>query len=184
MLCFYTHIRILALHPKIDPFCYLLVGILLVLKTSFSRRETFCHNDSHVLAPNYILDMYNSFDYKDPIERKYLDGSGRTAYFAPGELSKIENYDEALSCRFYKWDIHHRLEINPDGSRGLLKKQLIEMGLYYHRPASELIFLTEHQHLQLHGRTQAFHKNTHKIKPHLNLEDPAWKRFLESKKVR
>lgn len=128
--------------------------------------------------------MYDSFDYKDPIERKYLDGSGKMAYFAPGELSKIENFNEALSCRFYKWDIHHRLEVNPDGSRGLLKEQLIEMGLYYHRPASELIFLTEHTHHQLHGRTQAFRKKVTKAEPHLNLEDPAWKRFLESKKVR
>ena len=62
--------------------------------------------------------------------------------------SLIENYDKAIADTTQRWEIHHRVEILPCGrfSRDDLKK----FGLYYKRPASELIFLTSSAHQQLH----------------------------------
>ena len=69
-------------------------------------------------------------------------------YWADGELTKIENYDKAVADTTQVWDCHHRLEVQ-DG-KPVLKKDLIAQGLYYHRPAEELIFLTEKEHCLLH----------------------------------
>lgn len=60
---------------------------------------------------------------------------------------QIENYQEALNDPDRVWDCHHRRETD----EGLTKKQLIKMGLYYHRPPEELIFLTRKDHRILHG---------------------------------
>ena len=62
--------------------------------------------------------------------------------------SLIENYDKAIADTKQTWDCHHRGEVLPCGrfSRDDLKK----FGLYYNRPASELIFLTSSEHQQLH----------------------------------
>jgi len=71
-------------------------------------------------------------------------------YFAPGELDKIENYGSASQDKFVGWHLHHRLEINPDGSVGKSRNSLIDENLYYYRPASELVFLQSSIHRQLH----------------------------------
>lgn len=68
-------------------------------------------------------------------------------YFAPGELTKIENYDRARSEGFYGWAIHHRL------GESYLRRDLIARNLYYSRPAEELIFLTVPMHMQIHHTT-------------------------------
>jgi len=57
----------------------------------------------------------------------------------------IENYDKAINDDTQIWQLHHRLEDN-----GFTKNDLINKGLYYNRPANELIFLTIHEHRQLH----------------------------------
>ena len=64
------------------------------------------------------------------------------------DLSLIENYDKAIADTTQTWDCHHREEILPCGkfSHNYLKK----FGLYFNRPASELIFLTPTAHRQLH----------------------------------
>lgn len=69
-------------------------------------------------------------------------------YWADGELTKIENYDKAIADTTQVWDCHHRLEIQ--NGKPVLKKDLIAQGLYYHRPAEELIFLTHREHIALH----------------------------------
>ena len=46
------------------------------------------------------------------------------------------------------WVCHHRLEIQ--GDEKYSTRQLIEMRLYYERPANELIFLSKQQHASLH----------------------------------
>ena len=63
------------------------------------------------------------------------------------DISLIENYDKAVNDTTQTWCCHHKLEIE------LLKKpsELIEMGLYFDRPASELIFLTRSEHIKLHN---------------------------------
>ena len=74
-------------------------------------------------------------------------GPGRR-YWAEGELTKIENYDKAIADTTQVWDCHHRVEIQNE--KVVLKKDLIAQGLYYHRPAEELIFLTHSEHVVLH----------------------------------
>lgn len=66
------------------------------------------------------------------------------------EISLIENYNEAISDQKRTWDVHHRRECDSKGKTLFTKKQLIEMDLYYNRPASELIFVTRSMHWKLH----------------------------------
>ena len=58
----------------------------------------------------------------------------------------IENYNEAINDKTQTWECHHRLEIDLDKTTNELK----ELGLYWNRPASELIFLTSSEHSKLH----------------------------------
>ena len=66
------------------------------------------------------------------------------------EPEKIENYEKAAADNFKGWECHHRLEThNSDGERRLVDisyKELKALGMYYNRPASELIFLTTSEH--------------------------------------
>lgn len=70
------------------------------------------------------------------------------AFVIPDEKEFIENYDKALEDNFTGWCIHHRLET--DETSPLTRSELIGSGLYYNRPASELIFLTKSEHMKLH----------------------------------
>lgn len=65
-------------------------------------------------------------------------------------ISNIENYEQAVADKEHMWDCHHRGEILPCGrySRDSLKK----FGLYWNRPAHELIFLTHSEHRVLHNK--------------------------------
>ena len=71
------------------------------------------------------------------------------------DIENVENYEKALADDFKGWDCHHRLEThNSDGEKRLvdiLKKELIALDMYYHRPASELIFLMKGEHIGLHN---------------------------------
>ena len=66
------------------------------------------------------------------------------------EPEKIENYEKAKKDNFKGWECHHRLETHTsDGKRRAVdipQKELIALGMYYNRPASELIFLTTREH--------------------------------------
>lgn len=62
------------------------------------------------------------------------------------DIRSIENYCQAVSDSSQHWDCHHRLEDS------LTKTELVKQGLYYKRPASELIFLTRHEHRQYHTK--------------------------------
>lgn len=63
------------------------------------------------------------------------------------DLSLIENYDRATADKSEMWEIHHRREIDEE----LSGRELIRRKEYFHRPASELIFLTRKDHRRLHG---------------------------------
>ena len=73
----------------------------------------------------------------------------------------IENYEAAKKDNFIGWDCHHRLETNnSDGERrevDILAAELQSLGMYWNRPASELIFLTisEHQFLHQKGKPRS-----------------------------
>lgn len=66
------------------------------------------------------------------------------------DYKNIENYDKAAADNFKGWHCHHRLEThNSDGERRLVdisQKELKVLGMYYNRPAEELIFLTTKEH--------------------------------------
>ena len=70
--------------------------------------------------------------------------------FCCEDLSLIENYELAVNDNTQIWHCHHRGEVLPCGrfSRDDLKK----FGLYYKRPAMELIFLTPTVHQQFHKK--------------------------------
>ena len=65
-------------------------------------------------------------------------------------ISLIENYQAALADEEKMWDVHHRRESDSEGRTLFTRKQLIEMNLYFKRPASELIFVTRSMHWKLH----------------------------------
>ena len=66
------------------------------------------------------------------------------------DFEKIENYERAKKDNFKSWHCHHRLETHTsDGERRLVditQKELKALGIYYNRPAEELIFLTTREH--------------------------------------
>ena len=65
-------------------------------------------------------------------------------------ISLIENYHEAIADEEKMWDVHHRRECDSEGRTLFTCKQLVDMNLYYKRPASELIFVTKSVHKKLH----------------------------------
>ena len=72
------------------------------------------------------------------------------------DYQDIENYEKALADNFKGWDCHHRLEThNSDGERRLVdltRDELLALGMYWNRPAEELIFLTSMEHISLHHK--------------------------------
>ena len=76
------------------------------------------------------------------------------------EPEKIENYEKAKADNFKGWHCHHRLEThNSDGGRRLVditRDELKVLGMYYDRPASELIFLKISEHTSLHQKGKQF----------------------------
>ena len=66
--------------------------------------------------------------------------------YCKDDISLIENFDKAFADKEQIWDCHHRRELETP------RKELIEIGQYYNRPASELIFLTHAKHSTLHKK--------------------------------
>ena len=64
------------------------------------------------------------------------------------DISNIENYELAINDQTQTWDCHHRGEILPCGR--FSPNDLNKFGLYFNRPASELIFLTKAEHTCMH----------------------------------
>ena len=70
--------------------------------------------------------------------------------YCKDDISRIENYDKAISDQDKMWQCHHRREITTP------RKQLIENNQYFNRPADELIFLTKSEHKSLHNKEIKF----------------------------
>ena len=66
------------------------------------------------------------------------------------DLSLIENYALAIADTTQTWECHHRGEVLPCGR--FSPNDLNKFGLYFNRPAAELIFLTKAEHTHLHKR--------------------------------
>ena len=69
--------------------------------------------------------------------------------YCSDSLDLIENYQQAEADGFKGWCIHHRLEIQQDGTR-VSRQELKDNGLYFNRPASELVFMRLCKHAKLH----------------------------------
>ena len=80
------------------------------------------------------------------------------------DYENIENYEKAKADDFKNWDCHHRLETHTsDGERrevDISRKELKALGLYWNRPADELIFMTRKEHLILHKKDKQFSDDT------------------------
>ena len=70
------------------------------------------------------------------------------------DYENIENYEAAKKDNFKGWCCHHRLETwTSDGERravDITAAELQALGLYWNRPADELIFMKKSEHKQLH----------------------------------
>ena len=75
--------------------------------------------------------------------------------FCRDDLSKIENYEQAIADKTKTWDLHHRLELTLDGEFALTRDKLKMHDMYYNRPYYELIFLTHAEHMRLHNTVNA-----------------------------
>lgn len=83
------------------------------------------------------------------INKKYAKRFCREA------ISKIENYEKAITDTTQTWECHHRDEVKilPSGIEvRRSREELIENGRYYNCPANELIFLTKEAHRRLHHK--------------------------------
>ena len=62
------------------------------------------------------------------------------------DYENIENYENAAADNFKGWCCHHRKGVD------IPTEELQALGMYYNRPASELIFLTRSEHRALHNK--------------------------------
>ena len=85
------------------------------------------------------------------------------------EYWNIENYDKAIADKTQVWHCHHRRETV------LSRKDLIEIGEYYNRPACELIFLTQAEHRRIHMKGNKINLGKHH-------SEAAKKKMSESRK--
>lgn len=69
--------------------------------------------------------------------------------FCCEDPSLIENYYAAMEDTQQIWHLHHRAEVLPCGNFSV--SDLKKFGLYFNRPASELIYLTKAEHSKLHS---------------------------------
>ena len=60
------------------------------------------------------------------------------------DIENVENYEKAKADNFVGWHCHHRKGID------IPREELQALGMYYNRPADELIFLTVGEHRKLH----------------------------------
>ena len=78
--------------------------------------------------------------------------------FCCEDISLIENYEKAINDKSQSWHCHHRAEILPCGK--YLAIDLMNFKLYWHRPASELIFLSPSEHHRIHSTGFKFSKES------------------------
>lgn len=102
--------------------------------------------------------------------------------FCSEPLDKIENWDKAIAEPELIWDCHHRKELTEDGKPFMSSQELIENGLYWKRPASELIMLTHAEHASLHSKASERAKKMHEAWKGKHHSEKAKQKMSESKK--
>ena len=82
-------------------------------------------------------------------KKRYIPNLGIPTCKA-GEEHLVENYDQANKDNFKGWVCHHRLELTLDGEFANSAIDLVNKGIYFHRPYFELIWLRHGDHARLH----------------------------------
>lgn len=77
--------------------------------------------------------------------------------YCDGDITLIENYDEAINDKNETWICHHKLEIELQ----LFSYELIKKNLYFNRPPEELMFIKKLDHIKLHASKHNPFKNKH-----------------------
>ena len=102
-------------------------------------------------------------------------------------LELVENYKQAEADGFEGWCMHHRREIKLDGTI-VSAKELIDHGLYFGRPASELVFMKVCEHSTLHSKGKHHSEETRKklseARKGKNLGVHWWNNGISSKRSR
>ena len=99
--------------------------------------------------------------------------------YCKDDIAKIENYDKAINDTTQTWELHHTLELTLDGEFAHTQEELKRLGMYYHRPYFELIFLTKSEHSRLHSRLNK--KGNQNMKGHRH-SDETRQKMSEAKK--
>ena len=102
------------------------------------------------------------------------------------DYEKIENYEKAKADNFVGWECHHRLETHTsDGERrpvDISAAELKALGMYWHRPADELIFLTESEHKSLRKASAETRKKQSEANKGKHLTEETKKKLSEARK--
>lgn len=79
-----------------------------------------------------------------------IKGSHASQYCCE-DVSNIENYEAAVNDKVNVWECHHKLELKATGAIvNSTAQDLKDWGLYYNRPADELMFILCTEHHRLH----------------------------------
>ncbi len=78
----------------------------------------------------------------------YLDSTSKK--FCKDSIHLIENFENAKNDPINTWVLHHRLELTMDDDFAHSAEELKRLGMYFNRPAFELIFLTKNEHMRKH----------------------------------
>lgn len=65
-------------------------------------------------------------------------------------IELVQNFRQAEADGFDGWCIHHRMELPKDGTV-VRRDELKRKGLYWNRPAAELVFMRTADHMKLHN---------------------------------
>jgi hypothetical protein len=119
-----------------------------------NRKEYYKQHREERLAYQKKYDVnHNRNAYFRDYMRHYNKYGVMFSYCIPEQIEQIENYELAKKDNFKGWHIHHRLECIETGAVvNSTRQDLIDWGIYFNRPANELIFLTGSEHIKLHNR--------------------------------
>ena len=85
-------------------------------------------------------------------------------YCEEGRLPEVEGYSEAIASP-EKYVLHHRMEIQPDGTR-LSKQWMIDHGIYFNLHPCMLVFMPADAHNAMHCALT--HKDSKHNQEHIN----------------
>ena len=102
------------------------------------------------------------------------------------DYTNVENYEAAKKDNFKGWHCHHRLETHTsDGKRrevDITKDELRALGMYYNRPANELIFMKHSEHSSLHKPSEETKNKISKANKGKHISEESRRKISEARK--